>query len=856
MFKKVFCERVKEMFNNKFTFLLISLFFLSVISVVGDDNSVIGTRGCPFGPTNHCELLAYCPSQDFYANGVLIAEGTVCTRKFLNYQRCNSNEHISRRDQQCLGILQNPSRQFDPVSNPVIVSSRCLPAESDQRGNNPQLTHGEFYCLPVYQSIPSFPSINGPECYNQEQCQNGICDRKPDYEDKKICQQGMIGSGTLYGGTSPSTTSPGACFFDNQCSQHTSNIDACAGEDRSSSPYVPGICRQQPGPPQIGFTVRSDLYGNIRGTSAASDAIGIGIDSGDIIELNWNVIADTVNSGPLSCTGTSDPPGLWSYSLQNWQESTNLAPYPLLWRSQTPRSQKVGPLTQNVVFTFSCINGRTQTPISKTVQVTLRSTPLDSCVVNEASCLLVHLDFERSSIGGGSRGRQLFLGGPENSCFFPQMCTRNLLGEFSPGIIGGNPVLSPPLGQPGPRYFEFDGTEDVIKIPLLATDPTLAQGFTISFWVKPTALSTGNLFNFRSSISNSEYMRLYQHNSATNDPFGDLSGRFGNSGFFVEEVFERTPSSWKHIAISVEPQPQGALYRLYESGDLIGESLDRGTATGRDVADILLFGSDFLGGLDEIKIFKSALPHHRIANLYTLREGVIGANSQNRCLIGQSNSVLCPAQLPSGNRNNIISTLIANAADCTAVVTDCQAYCAPGYTFQSGSTPEQARCVPSTGPACTPTNSPETVCNGVDDDCDTRVDEDFVGTTTSCGVGICQAMGVTTCPQTIGQNTLGNTCIPGTPQSEICTDTLDNDCDGTVNNGCPVSLFGDQNNDHRLTASDVVSLSRIIAAGTCSNITTDLCRNADINCDSVITLNDVIMLIRHVLNGTRPVACS
>ena len=79
--------------------------------------------------------------------------------------------------------------------------------------------------------------------------------------------------------------------------------------------------------------------------------------------------------------------------------------------------------------------------------------------------------------------------------------------------------------------------------------------------------------------------------------------------------------------------------------------------------------------------------------------------------------------------------------------------------------------------ACSPSGTSEAVCNGVDDDCDSAIDEDYVGTTTSCGVGVCAASGSTTCSGGVE----GDSCTPGDPTepTEVtCDDGLDNDCDG------------------------------------------------------------------------------
>jgi hypothetical protein len=71
----------------------------------------------------------------------------------------------------------------------------------------------------------------------------------------------------------------------------------------------------------------------------------------------------------------------------------------------------------------------------------------------------------------------------------------------------------------------------------------------------------------------------------------------------------------------------------------------------------------------------------------------------------------------------------------------------------------------------------DSVCNGLDDDCDGPVDEDFVSTPTACGVGACAATGQIECQGSVEIDT----CAPGTPAPDdsVC-DGIDNDCDGPV----------------------------------------------------------------------------
>lgn len=69
-------------------------------------------------------------------------------------------------------------------------------------------------------------------------------------------------------------------------------------------------------------------------------------------------------------------------------------------------------------------------------------------------------------------------------------------------------------------------------------------------------------------------------------------------------------------------------------------------------------------------------------------------------------------------------------------------------------------------------------CDGVDNDCDGEVDEDFAGGPTACGEGLCAAAGEATC---IG-GVANNNCTPGDPVDEI-DDGEDQDCDGLSDEG-------------------------------------------------------------------------
>jgi len=84
---------------------------------------------------------------------------------------------------------------------------------------------------------------------------------------------------------------------------------------------------------------------------------------------------------------------------------------------------------------------------------------------------------------------------------------------------------------------------------------------------------------------------------------------------------------------------------------------------------------------------------------------------------------------------------------------------------------------------CNDTNSSiypgaQEMCNGVDDDCDDDVDEDYSETPTTCGVGYCSSVGLLQCVN--GAEV--DSCIEGTPLSsnDATNDGIDDDCDGQV----------------------------------------------------------------------------
>ncbi len=106
-------------------------------------------------------------------------------------------------------------------------------------------------------------------------------------------------------------------------------------------------------------------------------------------------------------------------------------------------------------------------------------------------------------------------------------------------------------------------------------------------------------------------------------------------------------------------------------------------------------------------------------------------------------------------------------------------------------------------------------CNGSDDDCDTRVDEGFVGLGDTCfdeGIGACRGEGDIRCRA----DETGTECViddPGdTPMTETCN-LGDDDCDGAIDEGLSCS-------------------------GPCTPTGAEVCNGADDDCDGVVDEED------------------
>jgi hypothetical protein len=189
------------------------------------------------------------------------------------------------------------------------------------------------------------------------------------------------------------------------------------------------------------------------------------------------------------------------------------------------------------------------------------------------------------------------------------------------GVIGGNPVFETVTNRlrPGGKALKFDGKQDSVLVPngvQLISDYT-----TVSFWIRVDSTSTKDAeayvldfghWDQRWKISLPQHKRIVWTTNSKNTQFpnfiSDMDAKDGN---------ELTLKDWWHVTM-VHDGKDDVIY-------IDGKEVNRKPATGvlNPTIRPLGIGSNsvdggqyFIGALDELKIYNTALTTAEIGKLY------------------------------------------------------------------------------------------------------------------------------------------------------------------------------------------------------------------------------------------------
>ena len=157
--------------------------------------------------------------------------------------------------------------------------------------------------------------------------------------------------------------------------------------------------------------------------------------------------------------------------------------------------------------------------------------------------------------------------------------------------------------------------------------------------------------------------------------------------------------------------------------------------------------------------------------------GECAATGRTYCEQGQVRNSCTPSEA-----NNAPDLCNNNDSDCDGLIDEDHeiliTQCGVGACQNQGRLICNQQPIDTCNPQQPANNDNDSLCDNIDSDCDGRTDEGFVGAAVECGEGSCADTGVQTC---INGNANGDTCVEGVPaQNDTSCDGIDDDCNGLV----------------------------------------------------------------------------
>ena len=138
----------------------------------------------------------------------------------------------------------------------------------------------------------------------------------------------------------------------------------------------------------------------------------------------------------------------------------------------------------------------------------------------------------------------------------------------------------------------------------------------------------------------------------------------------------------------------------------------------------------------------------------------------------RGHDIILSAGANSANIDGGRGSDLCDGNDCENLPIACGSGCATGYTCD----PITNFCVDDDLCATVTCGTSDTSCDGVDNDCNGLVDDGYISQSTTCGAGACASTGTTSCVAGVESDS----CVPGTGSADDNCDGIDNDCDGLI----------------------------------------------------------------------------